>query len=54
MYVVKDLVECWENCPKPDDSDIAPTPAYELERQKGDAKFLHSMGICFPVETDER
>lgn len=52
MYVVKDLAECWEECPKPDDSDIAPARAYDLERQRGDATFLHRMGICFPGESD--
>ena len=53
MYVVKDLAECWEECPKPVDSDIVPAPGYDLERQRGDARFLHEMGICFPGESDE-
>jgi len=53
MYVVKDLAECWEECPKPADPDIVPAPAYDLERQRTDAKFLRSMGICFPGESGE-
>jgi len=53
MFVVKDLAECWEECPKPDEAGIAPAPAYDAERQRGDANFLHRMGICFPAERDE-
>jgi hypothetical protein len=52
MYVVKDLAECWEECPKAVDSDIVPAPAYDLERQRGDANFLRQMGIRFPGESD--
>jgi hypothetical protein len=54
MYVVKDLAECWEECPKVEDMDTVPAPAYDLERQRGDANFLHQLGICFPTESDER
>ena len=53
MFVVKDLAECWEDCPKPEDSDVTSNPAYDRERKKGDANFLHSMGICFPADSDE-
>ena len=53
MFVVKDLAECWEECPKPEDPDIAPSPAYDIERQRGDTNFLHSMGICFPADGDD-
>lgn len=53
MYVVKDLAECWEECPQAADPDIVPAPAYDLERQRGDANFLRRMGICFPGESDE-
>jgi len=54
MYVVKDLAECWEECPKPEDSDTVPAPLYDTEKEKGDAQFLQQMGICFPTENDER
>ncbi|HEX4309209.1 MAG TPA: hypothetical protein VHZ25_04225 [Acidobacteriaceae bacterium] len=53
MYVAKDLADCWEECPKPEDLDIVPAPAYDLERQRGDAQFLQSMGISLPVDSDE-
>lgn len=53
IYVVKDLAECWEDSPKPEDPDITPAPGYDIERQRGDASFLHQMGICFPAETEE-
>lgn len=52
MYVVRDLAECWEECPSAEDSDIVPAHAYDLERQRGDANFLHSMGIRFPGESE--
>jgi hypothetical protein len=54
MYVVKDLAECWEECPKTEDSDIVPAPAYDKDCQRGDVNFLHRLGICFPAETDDR
>jgi len=53
MFVVKDLADCWEECPQPDDAGISPAPAYDLERQRGDANFLHRMGIRFPGDGDE-
>lgn len=53
MFVVKDLTECWEESPQPDDPDIHPAPAWDLERQRGDESFLHRMGICFPAESEE-
>ena len=54
MYVVKDLAECWEECPKTEDADIVPAPSYDKEKHRGDANFLHRMGICFPSENDDR
>jgi hypothetical protein len=53
MYVVKDLAECWEECPKPEEDGIATAPACDPERQRGDANFLHRLGICYPAESDE-
>jgi hypothetical protein len=53
MYVVKDLAECWEDCPKPEDLDAVTAPAYDLERQRGDAKFLQEMGIRFLSDSDK-
>ena len=50
MFVVKDLAECWEECPTPESEGTIPAPAYDADRQRGDANFLHSMGICFPGE----
>jgi hypothetical protein len=54
MYVVKDLAECWEECPQADDSDVVPAPAFDLDCQRGDVNFLHRLGICFPAESDDR
>ena len=53
MYVVKDLTECWEECPKPNDLGVTSAPSYDLERQQLDVNFLHSLGICFPGDGDE-
>ena len=52
MFVVKDLAECWEECPTRDEPAVSAATAYDLDRQRGDANFLHRMGICFPGEGD--
>jgi hypothetical protein len=51
-FMVKDLADCWEECPKSDDEGVTPAPAYDLERQRGDVNFLHRMGIRFPGDND--
>ena len=48
MFVVKDLVECWEECPKPEDCGVTAVAATELESHQKDVSFLHQLGICFP------
>jgi hypothetical protein len=53
MFVVKDLAECWENCPSPDEFGVTSVAARDLEGKKGDVNFLHEMGICFPGDGDE-
>jgi hypothetical protein len=53
MFVVKDLAECWEECPKPEELGIITAPAGRSEPQPGDVSFLHRLGICFPGEGDE-
>jgi hypothetical protein len=49
VYVVKDLAECWRDCPKPEDA--SENPADELVREP-DISFLHSLGIRFPDEAE--
>jgi hypothetical protein len=53
MFVVKDLAECWEECPKPDDCGVTAIAAHDLERQRDDENFLHRLGICFPGDSDD-
>jgi hypothetical protein len=48
MYVVKDLAECWEECPKPDEFGVSTANPPDAERRDGDVNFLHRMGIRFP------
>jgi hypothetical protein len=48
MFVVKDLAECWEESPKPDEFSVTSVPALELECQLGDENFLHRLGIRYP------
>jgi hypothetical protein len=50
MFVVKDLAECWEECPKPEDLGTAAVPAYNLEH---DLNFLHRLGICYPGDGED-
>jgi hypothetical protein len=52
MFVVKDLAECWEECPKPDELGTAVLPVHDAERQQGDVNFLHRMGIRYPGDSD--
>lgn len=50
MFIVKDLAECWEECPKPEEFGLAELAPPEGEMQKEDVNFLHRLGICFPGE----
>lgn len=49
VYVVKDLVQCWEESPTAEELEGA-DPVHEGERRQKDAQFLHSLGICFPAD----
>jgi hypothetical protein len=53
MYVVRDLTECWEECPAEPEWRGAREPHAELDRHPGDARFLQSMGIRFPGEEEK-
>jgi hypothetical protein len=48
MFVVKDLAECWEESPQPDDFSLTSVPAEDLECHQGDVNFLHRLGIRYP------
>ena len=50
VYVVKDLAQCWEESPSPEELRGQAEPHNELDRQLGDARFLHSLGIRFPTD----
>jgi hypothetical protein len=47
IYIVKDLADCWRECPTAGDPqetfDVSPDSMREP-----DAKFLHSLGVKFP------
>ena len=49
IYLVKDLADCWRECPAPEDELDAIQPAPEFMREP-DAAFLHSLGVAFPEE----
>jgi hypothetical protein len=54
MFVVKDLAECWEECPKPDSLGVTAVAAPDPEAaQQGDVNFLHRLGIRFPGDPDQ-
>ena len=48
MYVLKDLAECWEESPTPEDFSVTSVPAEDLECHRGDVNFLHRLGIRYP------
>ena len=51
LYVVKDLSECWRECPPAagGDESVEAAESAELMREP-DAAFLHSLGVKFPDE----
>src|SRR5262245_43015363 len=56
MYIVKELAECWRDCPKPEKALAVVQPNLvqankEVFRRK-DAEFLHSLGVKFPDEEE--
>jgi hypothetical protein len=53
MYVVKDLAECWEDSPKPEDFGVTKVPGADGESHQGDVNFLHNLGIRFPGESEK-
>ena len=48
VYVVKDLADCWRDCPQSEDSSEPSGLTIEVSRQQEDARFLHAMGIKMP------
>ena len=52
MFVVKDLAECWEQCPQPDEIGVTAAVPHDAEGQQGDVNFLHRLGIRFPGDGD--
>jgi hypothetical protein len=52
VYVVKDLSECWDASPVPEELGDTPDPCTDLDRRRGDEGFLHRMGIRFPSEDE--
>ena len=53
MFIVKDLAECWEECPKPEEFGVTSIASADAgKHQHGDAKFLQEMGIRFPTDGD--
>ena len=53
MFVVKELADCWEECPKPEEFDVPAVSSHDAESQPGDVKFLHRLGIRFPGDGDQ-
>jgi hypothetical protein len=52
MYVVKDLAECWEESPTPEDLAVATVPFIQPDYQQGDVNFLRELGIRYPGDAD--
>jgi hypothetical protein len=47
ISVVKDLADCWRDCPKPEDfQETAPVDAAGSPAE--DTDFLHRLGVRFP------
>lgn len=53
MYVVKDLAECWEECPKPDQVGLQTVAIPDPAGQQRDVNFLHRLGIRYPTDIDK-
>jgi len=49
IYVVKDLSDCWRECPKPGDVLEAADLGAPVIREP-DLDFLHSLGVRLPDE----
>jgi hypothetical protein len=47
IYTVKELYECWRECPT-DADDLKVAETSELLMREPDAKFLRSLGIALP------
>ena len=47
IYVVKDLADCWRECPGPKD-ELEVAEMGTTRRREPDAQFLHSLGVKFP------
>ncbi len=45
VYVVKDLADCWRECPKSDEEQKV---CATVELGEPDAQFLRSLGVRFP------
>ena len=52
VYVVKDLAECWDESPAPEEPEEIPARCPGIDRRQGDEGFLHSMGIRFPSDEE--
>jgi hypothetical protein len=49
IYIVKDLADCWRDCPKPEGQlDVFEVSAAPMSGP--DAEFLHSVGVRLPDE----
>ena len=53
MYVVRDLAECWEECPKSDELGVTAVSFHDSDRRQSDVNFLHSLGIRFPADHEK-
>ena len=53
MYVLKALSDCWRDCPKPEEvQEVTPSRTDLVLYGDPDAKFLHSLGVRFPEESE--
>ena len=51
VFLLKELSECWRDCPKADEVQ-EPTPWSEEPMTEPDANFLRSLGVKFPDEAE--
>ena len=51
IYLLKDLADCWRECPDGAQELTVVEPNPELMREP-DAAFLHTLGVAFPEEEE--
>src|SRR5215510_3076793 len=53
IYIVKDLSDCWRECPRPEDQLDSATEESTALTQTTDTDFLRSLGIRLPDDSKD-